>query len=288
AAWAGLVLSECALPRRTRLIQLAWSPWPRHLASLHEDGTIVVWDAETEVPARIIQAPARQLDLLQQSDLMRSAVRRIDSMRAMTPRISGIAFSGNGKWLAAGGGGRVHFFDTRGNHARELRLEEEWCLRIQCAPDAALPVAHALAQHKESTWVYLTSGGTEIACLARTDLGGASVLLRKLPETPRVNGITAHCLLHTYYGREFSTINKIGLLTAEQADQLRPDSAALASSAQLTPADRRMLDALSLDGRATYQDLAQTAGWSQSTVQRRMTELRQHGLPYFHVYVAPP
>jgi len=124
-ASTGQVLSECALPRRTRLIQLAWSPWPRHLASLHEDGTIVVWDAETEVPARIIQAPARQLDLLQQSDLMRSAVRRIDSMRAMTPRISGIAFSGNGKWLAAGSGGRVHFFDTRGNHARELRLEPD-------------------------------------------------------------------------------------------------------------------------------------------------------------------
>jgi WD40 repeat protein len=124
-ASAGQVLSECALPRRTRLIQLAWSPWPRHLASLHEDGTIVVWDAETEVPVRIIQAPARQLDLLRQSDLLRSAVRHIDSMRAMTPRLGGIAFSGNGKWLAASGGGRVHFFDTRGNHARELRLEPD-------------------------------------------------------------------------------------------------------------------------------------------------------------------
>src|SRR5271166_495412 len=124
-ASTGQVLSECALPQRTRLIQLAWSPWPRHLASLHEDGAIVVWDAETEVPVRIIHVPARQLDLLQQSDLLRSAVRHIDSMRAMTPRIGGIAFSGNGKWLAAGGSGRVHFFGTRGNHARELRLEPD-------------------------------------------------------------------------------------------------------------------------------------------------------------------
>ena len=121
----GQILSECALPQRTRLIQLAWSPWPRHLASLHEDGTIVVWDAEAEVPARIIQAPARQLDLLRQSDLLRSAVRHIDSLRAMTPRIGGIAFSGNGKWLAAVGGGRVHFFDAQGNHARDLRLEPD-------------------------------------------------------------------------------------------------------------------------------------------------------------------
>jgi WD40 repeat protein len=125
SASTGQILSECALPQRTRLIQLAWSPWPRYLASLHEDGTIVVWNAETRVPARIIQAPERQLDLLQQSDLLRSAVRHIDSLRSMTPRIGGIAFSGNGKWLAAVGSGQVHFFDTQGNHARELRLEPD-------------------------------------------------------------------------------------------------------------------------------------------------------------------
>ena len=125
SASTGQILSECALPQRTRLIQLAWSPWPRYLASLHEDGTIVVWNAETRVPARIIQAPARQLDLLQQSDLLRSAVRHFDSLRSMTPRIGGIAFSGNGKWLAAVGSGQVHFFDTQGNHARELRLEPD-------------------------------------------------------------------------------------------------------------------------------------------------------------------
>src|SRR6185437_7355134 len=125
SASTGQILSECALPQGTRLIQLAWSPWPRYLASLHEDGTIVVWNAETRMPTRIIQAPGRQLDLLQQSDLLRSAVRHIDSLRSMTSRVGGIAFSGNGKWLAAVGGGRVHFFDTQGNHARELRLESD-------------------------------------------------------------------------------------------------------------------------------------------------------------------
>jgi DNA-binding Lrp family transcriptional regulator len=167
--------------------------------------------------------------------------------------------------------------------------QEEWCLRIQCAPDAAVPVANALAQHEETTWVHLTSGGTEIVCLARTDLGGEPILLRRLPETPRVNGITAHCLLHTYYGREYSIITKTGPLSAEQVDRLRPDSAPAAQggSADLTPADHRMLDVLALDGRATYQDLARITGWSQSTVQRRMTELRRHGLLYFDVDYAP-
>jgi CHAT domain/Anaphase-promoting complex subunit 4 WD40 domain/WD domain, G-beta repeat len=125
SASTGEILSECVLPQRTRVVQLAWSPWPRHLASLHEDGTIVVWDAETEVSARIIRTPVRQPDLLPQWDLMRAAARHIDSLRVMTPRIAGIAFSGNGKWLAAAGGGRLHFFDTQGNHARELILEPD-------------------------------------------------------------------------------------------------------------------------------------------------------------------
>ncbi|HUK73650.1 MAG TPA: CHAT domain-containing protein [Streptosporangiaceae bacterium] len=115
----GQIVSECTLPQRTRPIQLAWSPFPRHLASLHEDGTIVVWDAETEVPVRIIEIPAKQPELL------RVAARRIDSLRAMTYRTEAIAFTSNGKWLVACGDGRVHFFDAKGNHARELRFETD-------------------------------------------------------------------------------------------------------------------------------------------------------------------
>jgi len=165
--------------------------------------------------------------------------------------------------------------------------EEEWFLRIQCAPDSALTVASALARHPETTWVHLTSGGTEIVCFTRADLGSEPGLLRKLPETPRVRGITAHCLLHTYYGRELSTINKTGPLTDEQVNRLRPGSPRPTGSADLTPADRKMLHALRLDGRATFHDLARTTGWSQSTVQRRLTELRQQGLLYFDVDYAP-
>lgn len=113
----GQILSQCVLPQRTRPVQLAWSPWPRHLASLHEDGTTAVWDAETEVPVRLLRASGQQWDVLQ------AAARRIESLRAMAPGIDAIAFSGNGKWLAATGGGSVHFFDAKGNRARELRFE---------------------------------------------------------------------------------------------------------------------------------------------------------------------
>lgn len=116
SASTGQVVSECVHPQRTRPVQLAWSPWPRHLASLHQDGTIVVWDAETEVPVRIVQAPA-------QSDVMRIAARHIDSLRDAAQGTDAIAFSGSGKWLAVVSGGCVHFFDSNGNRARELRFE---------------------------------------------------------------------------------------------------------------------------------------------------------------------
>jgi hypothetical protein len=124
----GQILSECVHPQRSRPVQLAWSPWPRHLASLHEDGTIVVWDAQTEVPVRMVQVSA------QRSDMRRIAARHIDSLRAAAQGADAITFSGNGKWLAVASGGSVHFFDANGNRARELRFEPE---RLAGAPRLA-------------------------------------------------------------------------------------------------------------------------------------------------------
>ena len=111
------VLSECRLPQRTRPVCLAWSPWPRHLASLHEDGMIVVWDAETEVPVRILQIPA--------PELLRTAARHISSLRAVTQRMEALAFTSDGKWLVASSGGCIHFFDAAGNHTRALRFDPD-------------------------------------------------------------------------------------------------------------------------------------------------------------------
>ena len=121
----GQVLSECVLPQRTRLIQLAWSPWPRHLASLHEDGTIVVWDAETEsagadhsgtgaatgsvaaIGPAAVRGPAHRLTASHVTAHRRD---RIQWQRQVARR----------RWRR-----RVHIFDTQGNHARELRLEPD-------------------------------------------------------------------------------------------------------------------------------------------------------------------
>ena len=40
--------------------------------------------------------------------------------------------------------------------------QSDWAVRIRCAPGSAPTVAAKLAQHPDTSWVQLTSGGTEI------------------------------------------------------------------------------------------------------------------------------
>ena len=89
--------AHCNLAAGVQARSLAWTPWPRHVASAHDDGTVVVWDLEKEVPLRFLR-----------------------------PECSGVAsicFSNNGKWLAVVGLDRtVQIFDSQGQTRRRFRL----------------------------------------------------------------------------------------------------------------------------------------------------------------------
>ncbi|MCB5911562.1 Lrp/AsnC family transcriptional regulator [Streptomyces pinistramenti] len=180
--------------------------------------------------------------------------------------------------------------------------EVEWLVRVQCAPDAAVPVAEALARRSDTTWVSLTSGGTEIAavCRASNSEHSDALLLEKLPRTPSVVGVTAHCLLHEFYGGAQSLVNKAGVLTDEQIARLGgtrpPAGPAPVPGPDETPQpdtgpapvalgadDRRMLDVLARDGRTPPAELAAATGWSPTTVRRRLAELQANGVLYFDV-----
>ena len=89
-----------------------------------------------------------------------------------------------------------------------------WFLRVRCAPAAALPVAEALARRPDTSWVSVTSGGTEITCAVRAEneADSEALLLAKLPRTPRVEGVTAHSVLHTFYCCPDSLIARLGPL----------------------------------------------------------------------------
>lgn len=164
--------------------------------------------------------------------------------------------------------------------------EVQWLVRVQCAPDAAVAVAEALARRPDTSWVGLMSGGTEITamCRAASSEHSDALLLQKLPRTPSVIGVTAHCRLHEFFGGPRSLISKSGALTDEQIARLSPPPPGPAAApGPLSDADRRLFDALARDGRAPLAELAAATGWSPTTVRRRCAELRANGALYYDV-----
>lgn len=163
-----------------------------------------------------------------------------------------------------------------------------WFLRVRCAPAASAPVAEALARRPDTSWVSITSGGTEITCTVRTesDADSESLLLAKLPRTPRVEGVTAHSVLHAFYGGSDSVVAKLGSLDEEAVERLRPPPVPhRPGPVRLDDGDRRLLAELATDGRTELAQLAASTGWSATTVRRRMTELRERGVLYLDIDV---
>ncbi|SEG86138.1 DNA-binding transcriptional regulator, Lrp family [Actinacidiphila yanglinensis] len=163
-----------------------------------------------------------------------------------------------------------------------------WLVRVRCTPDAAASIGEALARRTDTRWVSLTSGGTEIFCVTHAARAGEAdaLLLQKLPRTPRVVGVAAHALLHVFFGGDHSPVSRTGplgpdeirALTAPDAPARPPDTS---EPVRLGPADHRMLEVLAIDGRTSAADLATATGWSQTTVRRRLSELRSCGALYY-------
>ncbi|QMU71954.1 Lrp/AsnC family transcriptional regulator [Streptacidiphilus sp. P02-A3a] len=167
----------------------------------------------------------------------------------------------------------------------EVLGEERWLVRVQCTPDASSTIAGALARREDTSWVGLNSGGTEISCVIRnlTAQDEHALLLRTLPHTPRVVGVTAYCVMHTFFGGSMSLVTKWEALDPAQVAELQlpPPSVVPEGPVRLSDGDQRMLAALAQDGRAALSELAAATDWSQSTVRRRMAELHDCGALYF-------
>ncbi|WP_229073455.1 Lrp/AsnC family transcriptional regulator [Actinoplanes sp. DH11] len=150
---------------------------------------------------------------------------------------------------------------------------QTWTIRLRTTPDAAVAVARSLALRRDTSWVNLTSGGTEITCSVRVP-GGAdweSLLLERLPRTPRLGPVTAHCLIHQFAGGATGPDTRDRALSPEQIAALAPER--FPGSPRLTDADQPLLDALAHDGRAGHTELAAVTGWPESTVRRRLRDL---------------
>ncbi|MGP4110259.1 Lrp/AsnC family transcriptional regulator [Streptomyces sp. 4N509B] len=161
-----------------------------------------------------------------------------------------------------------------------------WTVRLDCQLEAAEDLAQALARRDDTLWVCLVSGGAELTLAVRGGEGeGGSPLLERLPRHRRVVRMTAHCHLHTFFGGSMSLVTKQGLLTAEQAARLHgaapgPDDPD-APVPPLSEADRRLVAALTPDGRTPVRELAAATGEPATNVRRRLERLRATGGLYF-------
>ncbi|MBE8522062.1 Lrp/AsnC family transcriptional regulator [Amycolatopsis sp. H6(2020)] len=160
-----------------------------------------------------------------------------------------------------------------------------WLVRLGCVPDAAAPIAAALARRDDTQWVSLMSGGTEIVCFVRAPLREQAdgLLLGRLPKTPQVVSMTAYRLLRRFAGGPAGWPGRSSALSAVQVAALSrtPESSAYRPE----PGDAGLLAALARDGRADMSTLAAASGRSESTVRRRLETLRSSGALYFDVEV---
>lgn len=159
-----------------------------------------------------------------------------------------------------------------------------WLLRMRCTPDAAGTIADALARRPDTSWVTLASGGTELYCALNTRTADErnALLLRKLPRTPHVLSVSAHCMMRIFAGAT-STWHATRFQAPAPVEASGTDAAPLT----LDATDRVLFDELARDGRATLPELSAAAGRSPSSVQRHLDRLRGEGALGFSVDFDP-
>jgi DNA-binding Lrp family transcriptional regulator len=164
----------------------------------------------------------------------------------------------------------------------------DWVVRIRCAPGSAPTVATRLAEHPDTAWVQLTSGGTEIFSTihSRDRELRTPPLLSQLSLGRQVVALEAYCLLHIY-ATGASAPPGSNDLSPEEIDQFlstaRTKMTVERPTAALQDADWPLVQALAEDGRAAYRLLAERTHWHESTVRRRVEELTASGVLSFDV-----
>ncbi len=162
----------------------------------------------------------------------------------------------------------------------------DWFVRLQTTPGGADSIAEALARRPDTRWVHLASGGTEIICTlqARTEEQRDALFLHGLPGSRRVTQISAHSILHNFTPGPWRQATRA--LSCAQLDKLPPPVRQDAPArGQLLAEDEPLLAELARDGRASNAAIAAAIHWHESTVRRRIDELRRCGLLYFEVDV---
>lgn len=162
--------------------------------------------------------------------------------------------------------------------------QAEWMVRLTATPYTAQDLALALARRADTAWIKLMSGGTEICVNVYTPAASDhSLLLRDIPRTVSVTAVSAHQLLHRYFGGPTAWLGRANALDASQVAALTP--AFSGDGKPLTGDDAALMAALQRDGRTSLAELAAATGWSAATVARRLADLQAGGTVFFDLEV---
>jgi DNA-binding Lrp family transcriptional regulator len=163
--------------------------------------------------------------------------------------------------------------DEAGNHDRPAGAGRDHRLRQP-------------ARRADTAWVQILSGDTEVLCALRGDARQErAALLSKLPRSDRIVAVTAHSLLHMFTGGP-QGLRSLHVLPESRVEPLRYH--VRDGHVELGDLDFALFSALGEDGRTPYADLAASTGWSESTVRRRMEQLRDVGVLYYDLEIDPP
>lgn len=162
----------------------------------------------------------------------------------------------------------------------------EWVIRLRCAPGTARTVADLLARRPDTHWVRIGSGGAEVIAnvASRSDDDRDALLLDKLPSTRSTAVLSAQCVTHVYRGGTTTWRAITDALSSGQVRRLTHPAGTPGTAVArpgVEPADESLLAELGRDGRASHVALALATGRDQSTVRRRIAELRAGGALYF-------
>lgn len=153
-------------------------------------------------------------------------------------------------------------------------------VEIDCTPGRSVEVADVLAADVEAATVKLTSGARDILVLAQApNLDALSAyLLDRVAHVPGITNVRSH--LATRAALEASRWRE-GALDLEQRRRLartknRPDQ-----DAAPQVVDDRIVRALNIDGRMSFERLAEHVGLGPVAVRRRLTRLEEAGLVTF-------
>jgi DNA-binding Lrp family transcriptional regulator len=154
-------------------------------------------------------------------------------------------------------------------------------VEIDCAPGRSREVADMLTADVEAATVKLTSGARDVLVLAQAPNLDAlsSYLLDRVEHIPGVRNVRSHIAIRAAV--EASRWRE-GALDLEQRRRLHAHAKNRADQgAVLQDPDHRIVRALNVDGRMSFERLAEHAGIGPVAVRRRLARLDEAGLITF-------